>query len=159
MYIIERSIIGFVWLICFIFLLLIPKERYRQASFIFIFSQLPAWVIGLVVVEAGLIEYPVRELHKANGTSFSFEYLVLPTLFIYFNFYYPENKSFYKKVIYYISILGPFTLIEYLAEKYTLIIRYIHWEWYITFITMSVFIYFVRSVYKWFFKLDKPFSL
>lgn len=159
MYILERLIISIAWLICFISLWLTTKQKYRQASFILILSQLPAWIFGLIFVEVGLIEYPVRELHKANATSFSFEYLVLPTLCTYFNLYFPENKSYCKKIIYYITFLTPFTLIEYFTEKYTLIIRYIHWEWYTTFITMGVFIYFIRSVYKWFFKLDKPFSL
>ena len=159
MYLIERLIIGIVWLICFISLWFIPKNKLREASFIFLFTQLPAWILGLAVVEAGLIEYPVRELHKANATSFSFEYLVLPFICIFFNLYYPNRKNLYKKLLYYVSILSIFTLMEYLAEKYTRILEYINWEWYHTFISMCVVVYLVRVVYKWFFRLKSPLSL
>jgi uncharacterized membrane protein len=159
MYFVERFIIVSVWLISFISIWFIPKEYYHQASFIFLFTQLPSWIFGLLVVEAGLIEYPVRELYRANVTSFTFEYLVLPIMCIFFNMYFPQNKGSYNKIIYYLTILSPFTLIEYFTEKHTLILKYIHWQWYTTFITMGILIYFVRSVYKWFFNLGKPFSL
>lgn len=159
MYFIERILFVSVWLVSFISIWFIPKSKYRQVSFIFIFSQLPAWIFGLLVVEAGLIEYPVREFHKANATSFTFEYIVLPLICIFFNLHFPEDKGVYRRIIYYAAFLVPFTLIEYFAERYTLILDYIHWEWYITLITMSIFIYFVRSVYKWFYNIGKPFSL
>lgn len=159
MYLIEKFIFGIVWLISFISVWFIPKPKYRESSFIFLFTQLPAWIFGLLVVEFGLIEYPVRELYKSNATNFSFEYLVLPLICIFFNFYYPEGKGLYKKLVYYITILGVFTLLEFIVERNTLILKYIHWEWYTTFITMGLVIYFVRSVYKWFFKMSKPFSI
>lgn len=159
MYFLEKFIIISVWIISFISIFFIPKEEYRHASVIFLLAQLPAWIFGLLVVEAGLIQYPVRELYKANGTSFTFEYLVLPLMCIFFNIHFPQNKSFYNKITYYLTILLVFSLIEYFTEKHTLILKYIHWHWYTTFITMGIFIYFVRSAYKWFFNLGKPFSL
>lgn len=159
MYLIERVLIGGIWSICFISIWFIPKEKYRQASFIFLFAQLLTWIFGLLVVEAGLIEYPVRELYKANATSFTFEYLVFPFICIFFNIYFPENKNLHKKLVYYMYFLTIFTLIEYFTEKYTLILKYINWKWYITFITMGLVIYIVRSVYKWFFYFNKPFLL
>jgi hypothetical protein len=97
MYSIERLIIGSVWLICFIYIWFIPKHKYRQASFIFLFSQLLSWIFGLLVVEIGWIEYPVRELHKANATSFTFEFLVLPIMCVFFNLYYPEGDRLSKR--------------------------------------------------------------
>lgn len=159
MYFIERLIIGTVWCISFISIWFIPKGKLRQASFIFLTAQLPSWLFGLLVVEAGWIEYPVRELYKANATSFTFEYLVLPIICIFFNLQYPETKGLYKKVKYYFYILSIFTLIEYLTEKYTLIIHYIHWEWYITLITMAIFLYMIRAFYKWFYNIGNIFSI
>ncbi|MDF2591669.1 MAG: hypothetical protein K0S75_1135 [Clostridia bacterium] len=158
MYFKERFIFAIVWMTCLISLWFIPKNKFREATFIFLFTQLPAWILGLAVVEADLIEYPVREFHKANGTNFSFEYFVLPFICIFFNLYYPNGKSHYKKLVYGISIIGIFTLVEYIAEKYTLILKYIHWEWYHTFLSMYIVIYLVRAVYKWFFKLKNPLS-
>ena len=159
MYFIERLIIGTVWCISFVSIWFIPGRKLRQASFIFLTAQLPSWLFGLLVVEAGWIEYPVRELYKANATSFTFEYLVLPIICIFFNLHYPENKGLYKKIKYYFYILSIFTLIEYFTEKYTLIIHYIHWEWYITLITMAIFLYMIRAFYKWFYNMGNIFSL
>lgn len=159
MYLKERIIFAIVWLICIISLWFIPRNKFREASFIFLFAQLPAWILGLAVVEANLIVYPVREFHKANATNFSFEYFVLPFMCIFFNLYFPENKSLIKRLFYYTSILSIFTLIEIIAEKYTGILKYVHWEWYYTFLSMWIVIYIVRVVYKWFFKLKKPLSL
>lgn len=159
MYLIERLTIGSMWLVCFMSLWFIPKHKRRVASFIFLFAQMPAWILGLLVVEAGLIEYPVRELHKANATSFTFEFLVLPLLCVFFNLYYPEGASISKKLAYYIKILSIFTTVEYVVEKYTLVINYLHWEWYFTFASMGIVIYLIRAGYKWFFHKKNPLSL
>lgn len=159
MYLKERLIIGFIWLICFSSIWFIPKNKRREASVIFLISQLFARILGLIVVEFGLIEYPVELFWKANATSFSFEYLLLPFFSIFFNLYYPNAKSSYKKLVYYISIFSVFSFLEYLVEKHTKIITYIHWEWYHTFISMSIVFYLIRAVYKWFFKLKSPLSL
>jgi hypothetical protein len=159
MYYIERLIIGTVWCVSLISIWFIPMRKLRQASFIFLVAQLPSWLFGLLVVEAGWIEYPVRELYKANATSFTFEYLVLPIICIFFNLHYPENRGLYEKIKYYLYILSIFTLIEYFTEKYTLIIHYIHWEWYITLITMAIFLYMIRIFYKWFYNMGNIFSL
>jgi hypothetical protein len=159
MHLLEKTIIAAAWIISFASILLIPREKSRDASFIFLLTQFPTWILGLSVVEFGWIQYPVRLFHEVNGTSISFEYTVMPFLCIFFNLYYPSNKSIHKKIYYYISILSIFTAIEYLAEKYTLILKYIYWHWYLTWISMFIVIYFVRAVYKWFFKLGKPLSL
>jgi hypothetical protein len=175
---IERFIFIAISIISISSVLYIPKEKARKALLSFMVFQATTWLVSIIlvqsgktsypvtlmgiwfiVVELGWIEYPVREFHKANATSFTFEYIVLPLICIFFNLYFPENKGLYKKTKYYITFLTIFTLIEYTVEKYTLIIKYVHWEWYTTFITMGMLIYFVRSVYKWFFNLNKPFPL
>jgi hypothetical protein len=155
----EKIIIYGVWIVSFASVWFIPKDKRRHASFIFLFSQFPAWILGLLVVEAGYIEYPVREFAKANSTSFSFEYFVLPLLCVFFNLNYPSHKSIAKKLLYIASIMSSFTLIELLTEKYTRIIKYVNWESYWTLISMTLVFYFVRVVYKWFYNLGSPFSL
>jgi len=159
MYLIERLIIGSVWLICLVSVIFIPKNKRREATAIMLFTQLHAWILGSLVVEAGLIKYPVRELSKANSSSFSFEYFVLPLICIFFNLYYPENKPLATKLLYYVKIVSAFTFTEVIVEKYTLVIDYIHWNWYYTFISMFFVIFIVRVIYKWFFHLEKPLSL
>lgn len=106
-----------------------------------------------------MIDYPVRLFWKANATNFCFEYLVLPFMCIFFNLHYPDTKSTLRKVIYYLCILLGFTLLEVQVEKYTEILTYVNWYWFYTSISMLLLLYLVRTVYKWFFHLPKPFSL
>jgi hypothetical protein len=158
MHLLEKVIIYSVWVIGFVSLWFIPKNKYFEVSFIFLFAQLQTWIFGLIVVEFGLIQYPVRELSKANSTSFTFEYFIMPIMCIFFNLYFPDTKSTPLKILYYIECLLPFTLIELIVERYTLILKYTHWHGYLTFISMLIVFYIVRMVYKWFFKINKPLS-
>jgi hypothetical protein len=57
-----------------------------------------AWLIGLVIVQLGLIEYPVRLFNHATETSFEFEYLVYPALCVIFNLHYPEGEKRYETI-------------------------------------------------------------
>lgn len=159
MYLTERIILGITWLACFVSLFFVPKGKRAQASFIFLLTQIPAWYLGVTVVEAGWLEYPVREFYRANSTSFSFEYLILPIICIFFNLCYPDDKSVRQKLIYYFLFGSIFTLFEFLVEKFTLLLKYNEWTWYWTWITVTLLYYFVRVVYKWFFRLQKPFYL
>jgi hypothetical protein len=158
MHLLERFLIYSVWFIGFVSLWFIPKHKYFEASFIFLFAQLQTWIFGLLVVEFGLIEYPVRELSKANSTSFTFEYFIMPIMCIFFILYFPDTKKIPSKMLFYIEFLLPFTIIEVIVERYTLILKYIQWHWYFTFISMLIVFYIVRVGYKWFFKINKPFS-
>lgn len=159
MYWIERVILGSVWVICFISIWFIPREKAAKASFVFLVTQFFTWITGLTVVEFGWIEYPVHEFYKANATSFSFEYFVLPITTIFFILYYPKNKSIKSKILYYVLFSSLLTLFEFCLEKYTLLIKYNSWRWYWTWITVPVVFYGVRCVYKWFYKIKRIFAL
>ncbi|MCX7749768.1 MAG: hypothetical protein N2645_23195 [Clostridia bacterium] len=159
MYLVERILLGGTWLISFISIWFIPKGKAPEASFIFLFTQLPTWILGLVAVEARWLEYPVRELYYANATSFTYEFLALPLICVFFNLYYPQNKTLKWKLLYYSAFVLVSTLAEYIVEKLTKVIKYITWEWYWTLISLALILYLIRVVYKWFFKIEKPFSL
>lgn len=155
----ETFLLISAWILTPASLFLIPRAKAREAAFIFLIAQLFSWILGLLVVEFGLIEYPVHELSKANSTSFLFEYLLLPILAAQFILHYPSAKTLKFKILYYLGVMSVFTLSEFLVERYTLIIKYHGWTWYYTFISMSLFFYLTMVVYKWFYKLPKVFSL
>ncbi|MBK1813837.1 hypothetical protein JHL18_24770 [Clostridium sp. YIM B02505] len=132
-------------------LLFVPKNKFFQAQFIFLFVQLLTWILGLSAVQLGFIEYPYRELHSVNRTSFLFEYLVLPIMCIHFNIFFPEASSKTIKYVYYFGITLIFTIIEYFAEKYTAILEYTGWKLYWTFISICIIFWISRVTTKWFF--------
>lgn len=146
-------------IICLASILFIPRKKAWEAVFIFLMAQFFSWLFGLVVVEYGWIEYPVRELAKANSTSFSFEYLLLPVFAAHFILRYPSAKALWIRLLYYAGTIALFTITEVLVERFTLIIKYHGWTWYWTSISMSLVFYFTMVIYKWFFRIPRAFSL
>lgn len=150
----DLLILVFAWIITIIILILfIPKNKLREAQLVFLFKHVITWVIGLLVVELRLIEYPVRLFSYANRTSFSFEFFIYPSICAVFNIHYPNKKGIFKQFIYYFNFCSAMTIIEVLCERYTNIINYIHWTWYVTWITLFITFYLSRKFYLWYFKL------
>lgn len=142
------------WLISIVLLItFVPKAKIRQASLIFLIKQAITWFTGLLVVELRLIEYPVRSFHYATKSSFDFEYFIYPAFCVLFNLYYPEGKSFAKRFLHFIYYCSALTAVEVVVEKYTNILTYLHWAWFITFITFFITFLMSHLFYKWFFKI------
>ena len=154
---IERIVLIAVWSITiFGILLLTPRNRIREAWMIFLFKQFQTWLFGLLVVEFGLIVYPVREFPIASGTSFSFEYFIYPAVCIVFILHYPAQKSWLHRVGWYVFFPTWMTILEVLIERYTLLIRYVDWAWYWSWTTFVITFYFSRLFYLWFVKKGVP---
>jgi hypothetical protein len=152
----DYTIIAVQWIIMIVLLIvLIPGNKIRHAIVAFFFKQLITWVTGLSVVELGLIEYPVRLFPYANRTSFTFEYFIYPAICAIFNVHYPENKNKLGQFMYYFYFCSALTAVEVIFEKNTNILKYIHWTWYITWITLFMTFYLTRKFYVWFFKLKE----
>nr|WP_223192238.1 CBO0543 family protein [Paenibacillus sedimenti] len=79
---VEWTILVIVWITAFSLFFFIPRKTFRLAQVAILFKQFLTWVIGLVVVELGWIEYPVREFASVNRSSFTFEYLAYPIIFL-----------------------------------------------------------------------------
>lgn len=150
----EQLVLTVAYAIAIVLLLSVPKRRRREAHAVFLFQCLLTWMLGLMVVEAGLIDYPVREFVKAARTSFLYEYLAYPTVAVYFNLYYPKGKSILWQIGYYVAFSLGLTIPEVIIEKYTLLIKYEHWAWYGTFSALTATLFLSRRFYKWFFRLD-----
>ena len=150
---IERIIDISFWLILIpILLIFLPKEKTRDAHVIFLFTQVFTWVLGHLVVELHLIEYPIRLFEYATKTSFTFEYFVNPALNVLIILFYPERKKWYIKLAYFISFISLITLIEASLEKYTELINYLNWQWYWSWLTLFMTSYITLLYYRWFFR-------
>lgn len=144
------------WVATIIMLILfIPKKKIREAQLIFLFKQFITWLVGLLVVEFKLIEYPVEFFKHATKTSFTFEFFIYPAICTVFNINYPVGKSNIRKFMYYFYFCTAMTVLEVLCVKYTNIIVYIHWTWYITWITLFITFFISRRYYLWFFSYNK----
>jgi hypothetical protein len=149
----DYTILGLIWVgtIGLLFKY-IPKNKIRHGILAFLYKQILTWLFGLIVVEKGLIKYPVRIFKKANKSSFSFEYFIYPSLCAIFNVNYPENKNKFIKFLYYIFHSGFITIFEILSVKYTNLIKYVKWKWYLTLVTVGLSYFTSRLFYRWFYK-------
>ena len=149
----EYTIIAIAWIITIVSLVkFVPKAKIREAELAFLFNQVITWVVGLAVVEFGLLEYPVRLFPNATKSSFTFEYFIYPSICAIFNVNYPEDKRTFGQFMYYFYFCTTMTVIEVIIERYTTVLTYIHWTWYITWITLFITFYMTRKYYVWFFR-------
>jgi hypothetical protein len=149
---IEILILLLVWILTIGLLFLIPKEKYRLAVTSFLFKQMLTWILGLIVVEFGLITYPVHEFASANRTSFTYEYFVYPTICSLFNVFFPNHQSKVFKLGYFVVFCTIMTILELLIEIHTNLIKYIHWTWYWTWLSLFATFFMNRTFCVWFFK-------
>ncbi|WP_010096258.1 CBO0543 family protein [Ornithinibacillus scapharcae] len=133
-------------------LFFIPKSKLRLAVVAFLLKQVLTFLLGLVVVEFGLIEYPVRLFPTINRTSFTFEFYVFPVICAAFNVWYPNGRSVLFRFGYYAGFCTVMSIIEIILEKHTDLIKYIHWDWYLTWITLFLSFFIVHLLCIWFFK-------
>ncbi|WP_199614807.1 CBO0543 family protein [Paenibacillus alkalitolerans] len=152
----ESMILVSVWITAFSLFFFIPRKKFRLAQTALLFKQMLTWIIGLVVVELGWIEYPVREFASVIRSSFTFEYLAYPIICGLFNARYPENRSLLFKLFYYSSYCTVITVVELLIEINTNLVNYIHWSWYWTWITLFITFFMSRKFSKWFFSISVP---
>lgn len=148
----ESFIEHYVWMITAISLFFIPKDFYRKASISFLFMIFVSWFLGILVVEYKLIEYPQRFLASVNETSFTFEFFVFPVVGVFYNLYYPARQHFLKQVLYTSAFTTALVIPELIIEKYTDLIKYINWTWYISWISVFATLALLRFFYKWYFK-------
>jgi hypothetical protein len=151
---IDFMILYILYACTFISIAFIPKNKLREASIIFLFQQFITWFAGILAVGLRLIEYPVRELEKVNGTSFLYEFLMYPIVTIFFCIHYPKTSAKWKKFIYINAFCAGLTIPEVLIEKYTHLIKYLHWEWYFTWASVYATLYLAWVFYRWYYKLN-----
>jgi hypothetical protein len=153
---IEWWILILVYVVATGLLFFIPKNKIRIAVVAFVFKQVITFLIGLVVVQLGLIEYPVRSFASINRTSFDYEFYFFPVTCAVFNAWYPTHRRALIQLGYYLLFSTVLTVGEVIIERYTDLIHYIHWKWYISFLTIFISFYIVRTFCVWFFsKPDK----
>jgi hypothetical protein len=128
----EYKILVGVWILSCLLILTIPRDKFRLAAFAFLFKQWITCLLGLLAVQLGLLQYPVRELADINRTSFTYEFLAYPMVCAVFNVYYPAQKKPVWQFAYYLVWITALTIPEVILEKHTNLIRYVHWNWFCT---------------------------
>ena len=130
----------------------VPRSKILEAHISFLFMQVQTWLIGAIVVELHLVEYPFRFIKYAYRISLIFEYYIYPAVSALFNVHFPQKKGWIIKAIYIMSYPSVLTIIEVILEKYTNVIKYIHWAWYWTWISLLATLMISYWYHLWFVK-------
>ncbi|MGG1514580.1 CBO0543 family protein [Paenibacillus oryzisoli] len=152
----DNLILGACWIAtAALLVILINRKNLIQAILSFLFMQVPSWLFGALVVQGGLIEYPVGFLQMVYKASFSFEFFIFPAVSAVFNVYFPQKRRWFAKLIYTLSFPTIITITEVQLEKHTHLIKYLHWSWYWSFLTLTFTLLLSYSFCLWFFKKVK----
>lgn len=123
------------------------KPPIKDLILIFLLTSYFSIILGVLVVEEKMIEYPINFLRNYFSSSLLYEYLLLPVVSIYFYkaTYYSRYPSIFLKCALYTSAL---TIVEVFLEKYTDLIEYHTWTWIYTFISIFFLMMFIRILMK-----------
>ncbi|ERI91903.1 hypothetical protein HMPREF1982_02946 [Clostridiales bacterium oral taxon 876 str. F0540] len=139
-------------LIVFLLFRFIPKDKIRVAHVTYLFKLLLSWPLGLAVADYRLIEYPIRPFKYATKSAFLFEFFFYPSICAVFVVNYPEKKSNFHKFMYYFYYCTTLTIIEVIEERYTDVIKYIHWNWLFSWLSFFITFYISQKYSKWLLK-------
>jgi len=149
----ERVIEVAVWFISAALVFVsVPRSLYREAWISYLFMQALTWPMGLLAVQLGLLTYPSRFFAHALSTSLTYEFFALPCVSAIYNVRYPTSYPTIVKFAYTLSFVAVLTVGEVVLQKTTKLVAYIHWSWYVSFITISITLHLSYLFYKWFTK-------
>ena len=110
---------------------------FRDWVVVFLFKSNLDFIWGSPIVSLDLLEYPIRLLPKYYETNILFECWVFPVLCILYN-QVTREKGLWPILYYALLFSAGITAIEYPLELYTNLIKYISWNWFTTFYTLTI---------------------
>jgi hypothetical protein len=149
----ERAILILSISIAILSFFLAAKRNIRRSVVVLLFVQTYTWVTGLMVAENNLIRYPVKLFfRKSYKGSFEYEHIVFPVYCVLFTRYFPSNKGWLPKFLYYSGLTSFITLLEVYAVRKTDAIKLIHWKLWLSALATVITFYFAVIFEKWIFK-------
>lgn len=112
-----------------------------------------ALILGVVVVESGLLSYPVT-IFTYFDSSPLFELVLFPVISVYYyqTTFHSNVKGFLIQGFFYTLII---TIIEFFFLKYTDLIDYHTWKLSYTFISLYIFFFLIRCLLQFICKLPE----
>ncbi|WP_163528802.1 CBO0543 family protein [Halobacillus ihumii] len=140
-----ESIILWLLLIIGVILLIfiMTKLPFMEFLFGYLLTSYFAIVIGVLVVEEKMIDYPDKFLQNHFDSSLLFEYLLFPVvcLFFYRTSYHSSRIGILLQAALYTAAL---TAMELTIERYTSLVEYSTWTGIHTFFSVLIFMIFIR---------------
>ncbi|MFC5451187.1 CBO0543 family protein [Paenibacillus aestuarii] len=84
------------------------------------------------------------------SAALTYEYFALPCVSAIYNVRYPTTSPTVVKLAYTLSFTAVLTAGEVILQKATRLVAYIHWSWYVSFISICIALQLSYLFYKWF---------
>ena len=147
----QWLMIFFTVIAVYVLLFIIDWRYFCDWVVVILFKCLLDILWGSAVVSQKMIEYPVRLFAPYYETCIFFELWIFPVSCVWYNQVTRERGLggiFFYALLFSMVI----TAIEYPIEKYTQLIRYIRWDWFTTFYTVTLTFLISRGFigfYRW----------
>lgn len=130
-----------------LFIFSLRRQPVKDWLLIFFIAAYFATLIGTIVESLHLIEYPTRLFKETFPSNLLFEAVILPVINMYFYqlTYHSRSVNIIIQGILYTSVL---IIGEVIIKKYTSLIVYVNWNWFISFVTVFCFLLAVRFLLK-----------
>ncbi|WP_257351035.1 CBO0543 family protein [Pseudalkalibacillus decolorationis] len=127
------------------------KLPFKEWLFVYLLTTYFSIIIGTIVVEENMLDYPIKFLNKHFDSSLLYEYLLFPVVCLYF------YRTTYHSRYFNILLQGglyttALTIIEVLLERYTDLIKYNSWTWIYTFTSVFILLVFIRIIVQLIYK-------
>lgn len=99
--------------------LIVPKYRLREAIATFMFFQMLSWLFSIALTAAGYLESPFRIFAYATKIGFTMEYLVYPSLAVFFQLSFPEKANYLRRSCHYLLWISMILLVMYVIGRFT----------------------------------------
>ncbi len=103
---IERFILLAVSIVAVISLFYIPKHRKRLALAGFLAFEATTWASTNILVQTGVISFPVREFVNATNVGFVQNFIFYPVIFMWFLLLFPEKSPIIAQISHYIVFIS-----------------------------------------------------
>jgi hypothetical protein len=142
---INKTALFFIWGIGF---LLVPfwirKPPLKDWTIIFLLAGFLSGMLDLFVTANRRVTYSISLIGKKIDISLLFDYLLFPTLGVFYN--QATFRSKIKGILWKALCFSiPMTATEYWLEKYTKLVNWKNWSWYYTFASVTVVLWFERG--------------
>lgn len=141
----EKIILWVVTIACFGSMFFwLRMSPIKDWLIVFLLKSVVTAIADCFIIAADLLEYPVRFFPKAFHTNIVFDFLVFPTLCVFYNIttQYSRLRSIFIQALLYSA---PVTLLEFWAEKHTQLIQYKNWNVFLSLITLITTFLVVRG--------------
>jgi len=127
------------------------RTLFPQLALCYLFSSQINTVLDMIVVNRGMLDFPIRLFREVSNISITFDYVLFPILHC---FYYQWSYRFGLRKALGLGVLltSALTVAELGLERYTALAEYYEWNWMYSFASVLATLLLSRTTVRWWFR-------